>query len=112
RGKDPVSLRKMNPGYRSGRVVAGVPRLVLAPPGSGAPLALAGTAPPAGTMMAMSLDEPAPARPSATMHKVRSGESLWSIAHFYHLPIEQLRRANRLGSKSHVRPGQMLRLLP
>jgi hypothetical protein len=43
---------------------------------------------------------------------VRSGESLWSIAHRYHLPIEQLRRANGLDAKAIVHPGQVLGWCP
>jgi membrane-bound lytic murein transglycosylase D len=34
RGKDPEQLKRLNPGFRNGRVIAGVPRLVLAPPGA------------------------------------------------------------------------------
>jgi membrane-bound lytic murein transglycosylase D len=33
-GKDAALLRRLNPGFRDGRVVAGVPRLVLSPPGA------------------------------------------------------------------------------
>jgi membrane-bound lytic murein transglycosylase D len=33
RGRDAEALKRLNPGYRNGRIVAGVPRLVLAPPG-------------------------------------------------------------------------------
>jgi membrane-bound lytic murein transglycosylase D len=44
-GKDAVLLRKLNPGFRDGRVVAGVPRLVLSPGASQAPIVA--TVPPA-----------------------------------------------------------------
>src|SRR5205085_264987 len=37
-GKDAAQLRRLNPGFRNGRIVAGVPRLVLSPPGASAPL--------------------------------------------------------------------------
>jgi membrane-bound lytic murein transglycosylase D len=115
-GKDAGALRRMNPGYRNGRVVAGVPRLVLAPPGIVPQAELASgsssSEPEAGaTMLAMSRVEASPdAIPSR--HKVRPGESLWTIARLYNLPVDQLRRANRLGAKSMVHPGQVLRLLP
>jgi hypothetical protein len=56
RGKDTAELRRLNPGFRGGRVVAGVPRVVLAPPGASAPaaatLAIA-TAPPAKDLLAL-----------------------------------------------------------
>jgi membrane-bound lytic murein transglycosylase D len=118
-GKDADALRRLNPGFRNGRVVPGVPRLVLAPPGVSAPTALAAkdeSSPEVGageTMIAMSLVEPDSKKDSLpSRHKVRPGESLWTIARFYHLPIEQLRRANGLSKKALVHPGQMLRLAP
>ena len=43
-GKDAGQLRRLNPGFRNGRVVAGVPRLVLAPPGVSLPVAAAAVA--------------------------------------------------------------------
>jgi membrane-bound lytic murein transglycosylase D len=180
RGKDAELLRRLNPGFRGGRVVAGVPRLVLSPPGAVAPPpVLAASKPPAqeapdapafegeaeaAEMLAAMVAEDLVAQPEAvdeaqvepvsvqealapiappafveavalvespragdaaavspvaeasdaapTEHEVRSGESLWSIAHRYHLPIEQLRRANGLDSKGTVHPGQVLRLVP
>ena len=41
-------------------------------------------------------------------HVVRSGESLWQIAGRYGTTVEQLRRDNRLGRSSVLRPGQTL----
>jgi membrane-bound lytic murein transglycosylase D len=41
RGKDAAQLRRLNPGFRDGRVVAGVPRLVLSPPGASLPIGTA-----------------------------------------------------------------------
>lgn len=38
-GKDAALLRKLNPGFREGKVVAGVPRLLLSPPIAGVDLA-------------------------------------------------------------------------
>lgn len=111
-GKDATLLRRMNPGFRNGRIVAGVPRLVLAPPGT-SPQPAAGSAAPASVSEAgisvASADSVAP-KPKPKLHTVRAGESLWTIARLYRLTIEQLRSANGLGSKSLVRPGQRLRL--
>jgi membrane-bound lytic murein transglycosylase D len=46
-GKDPAALRKLNPGFRDGRVVAGVPRLVLSTAPASPPRALVASLPPA-----------------------------------------------------------------
>lgn len=45
-------------------------------------------------------------------HTVRSGETLYSIAHSYHLDYRQLAQWNRLGDGSVIRDGQRLRLTP
>ena len=44
----------------------------------------------------------------ARSHTVRSGESLWTVARRNDLTVAQLRRANRLGSTSRIKPGQKL----
>jgi hypothetical protein len=180
-GKDAQQLRQLNPGFRGGRVVAGVPRLVLSPPGaSTAPAApppaieaptvmlamdaedevevaqlldaalenvaldadgdsplepatmLAGIAEGAAHPPVQALSAPEPALPRGTdaapgaisvadtnfadpptpVHEVREGESLWSIAQHYHLPVEQIRRANKLDAKATVHKGQVLQLVP
>ena len=62
-------------------------------------------------------DEPVEDEPMATAavadkprrHKVRSGESLWSIAKHYALSVKQLKRWNHLHGST-VHPGQMLRV--
>ena len=107
-GKNAGELRRLNPGYKGGRIVAGVPRLVLmpfdvqqAPVGSSL----------AATMETRTANTGVPAEQAVT-HEVRAGESLWSIAKLYRLSIDQLRRNNSMGRSSMVRPGQMLRLVP
>ena len=101
-GTDAGELRRLNPGYKGGKIVAGVPRLVLTPSG------LRSSPNPSLTQNAAA---PASAGAPST-HQVRAGESLWSIAHRYNLSIEQLRRVNRLGGGTVVRPGQTLKLPP
>lgn len=109
-GKDAALLKRMNPGFRHGRVVAGVPRLVLSPPGTFLqPSGPMTHSPAAGEEVATSGDG-GESDSAPTTHKVRTGESLWTIARIYRVSIEHLRRANGLGSKSIVRPGQLLRL--
>jgi len=181
-GKDAQQLRQLNPGFRGGRVVAGVPRLVLSPPGMSTPptapidaseapsemlaldaedeaevamvldAALENAAAEADAEAALSASslagaiaeqspEPVPqavaaaqsalpvvseaqptamtvaetapaAEPPAPVHQVREGESLWSIAQHYHMPVEQIRRVNKLDAKATVHPGQVLQLVP
>ncbi len=111
-GVSAAELRRLNPGYKAGRIAAGVPRLVLTPtigrqaePVDGHPsldegIALAdagGDAPPSST---------------AGFHEVRAGDSLWRIARLHGLSVEQLRRYNRLAVGQVVRPGQRLKLAP
>ncbi len=106
RGADAAQLRRLNPGYKSGRIVAGVPRLILTPfgiPQADPSPTLAGNI----TPTAQALEALA-----AQTHKVHAGESLWSIAKLYSLSIAQLRRLNRLGRDAMVRPGQTLKLSP
>jgi len=123
RGQDAIELRRLNPGYKGGRIVAGVPRLVLTPfapsgsPATAMPPAPAAARPetaippaPAAATVAEST-EAAP-RQSALTHQVRAGDSLWSIANRYSLSIDQLRSINQLDGDSVVQPGQMLRLVP
>jgi membrane-bound lytic murein transglycosylase D len=112
RGLDTGDMRKLNPGYKSGRIVAGVPRLLLTPSYARlAPetLALADqeTDP---AMPAISDPPPAPAAPN--LHEVRAGDTLWSIAKRYGLSMDTLRQINGLGKTGMVRPGQKIRLSP
>ena len=41
-------------------------------------------------------------------HKVRSGDSLWSIAKKYSISVAKLRKLNGLSKKSMIRPGRRL----
>ncbi|HEX5725288.1 MAG TPA: transglycosylase SLT domain-containing protein [Longimicrobiaceae bacterium] len=43
-------------------------------------------------------------------HTVRRGESLWTIARRHDTSVAALKRANGMGSRSTIRPGQRLRL--
>ena len=103
-GTDAAQLRKLNPGYRQGRVVAGAPRDVLAPAtalvqllssqaGSDAPL-------------------PPEASDGAQSYTVRPGDTLSGIAARQGVPLARLFAINGLNGKSVLRPGQVLRLAP
>ncbi|MCX7042918.1 MAG: transglycosylase SLT domain-containing protein [Gammaproteobacteria bacterium] len=122
--QDPKQIRRLNPGFKNGRVVAGVPRLVLTP-------TIAWQAPvqdeatnfdsetrhpgqpgsdPEGAMSPADPGTAAAGKP--TEHEVRSGDSLWSIARRYGVTIDALRRFNKLGVRTAVHPGQKLKLAP
>lgn len=119
-GKNPELLRRLNPAFKGGRVVAGVPRLVLTPLGSQQSRIDVSTV----AMVAapnVVADEVATGSPDivatsgnerASTHTVRAGESLWSIAKRYSLSVDQLRRANGIDKSATVRPGQTLQLVP
>jgi LysM repeat protein len=62
--------------------------------------------------VAVNVAEQSFADPPAPIHQVREGESLWSISQYYHVPVEQIRRANKLDSKATVHAGQVLQLVP
>ncbi|HKY91803.1 MAG TPA: LysM peptidoglycan-binding domain-containing protein [Nevskiaceae bacterium] len=51
-----------------------------------------------------------PSKPAYRTHKVRSGQTLSSIAKRYSVSISELRSANGLGSSSHLSIGQRLRV--
>ena len=44
------------------------------------------------------------------MHRVKSGESLWSISRRYGMTVQQLARMNHISSKSLLKPGQRLQV--
>jgi membrane-bound lytic murein transglycosylase D len=103
-GTDAAGLRKLNPAYRQGRVVAGAPRDVLAPATALASLVAANAA---GTAVA-----PPEASAMPQTYTVRSGDTLSRIAARHGVPLARLFSINGLNGKSVLRPGQVLRLAP
>ena len=107
-----ASLRDWNPAYRGGRIVDGAPRLLLMPADAASRMAN-------GSGADVATGEPAPASETSTggagassTHEVRSGDTLSQIARQYGMTLSLLRRLNRLGNGSTIRPGQVLRLVP
>jgi len=98
---DARELRRLNPAYRGGRVVSGVPREVLVP------------ATPATLLAATSLP-PAPAAGTADprSHRVDSGDTLSGIARQYGVSLRQLYRLNGLSGRSVLQVGQDVRVDP
>lgn len=103
-GTDASSLRKLNPAYRQGRVVAGAPRAVLAPATALATLLAGGDASPPAL--------PSPAPGAAPTYTVRPGDTLSKIAARNGVSLARLFAINGLNGKSILRPGQVLRLAP
>ncbi|HEX5488720.1 MAG TPA: transglycosylase SLT domain-containing protein [Rhodanobacteraceae bacterium] len=131
-----AKLRALNPGYLGTRVPADSPRTLLLPPTAAGALAAALEVDDSETVAQVDTFEsasgpndspPLPAEPtqppgapesasgdaSATHatahHRVRKGESLWSIAHRYHVTVDDLKRWNELGDDD-IRPGEELRV--
>lgn len=128
-----ITLRALNPGYVGPRVPADSPRTLLLPARAAQVLAAALAVdasesvaqvdtpePAAGPDNGVPLPrEPAPPRdpapavagkaPPARQHRVRQGETLWSIARRYHVSVSDLKRWNHLDDDV-VHPGQALRV--
>jgi len=126
-----AKLRALNPGYVDGSVPSDSPRTLLLPTGAIESLVAAltvGASEPvaqvntreqnAGPSNNLPLpNEPMPAPrdnspappPPAQHHRVRKGDTLWSIAHRYHVSVKDLRRWNHLHD-SDVHPGEELRV--
>lgn len=47
-----------------------------------------------------------------TVHKVKSGETLWEIAHQHGLNIDSLIGANNISNMNSIKPGQEFKILP
>ena len=125
-----LKLRTLNPGYIGASVPADSPRTLLLPAGAvdslATALAVAASEPvaqvstkeqSAGPSNSLPLPaEPVPppqddsaAAPAPARHRVRKGDTLWSIAHRYHVSVKDLKRWNHLRD-SDVRAGQELRV--
>lgn len=46
------------------------------------------------------------------LHKVKSGETLWDIAHHHGLNIDSLIGANNISNMNNIKPGQEFKILP
>jgi membrane-bound lytic murein transglycosylase D len=88
-------IRAANPRIRSTRLRSG--QLVVVP-----------TQGPISAEVARQVSAPEPA--DATWHRVRSGETLSSIARRYHVSQRQLQRWNGMGKSTRIRSGQRLRV--
>lgn len=105
-GVDASSLRKLNPGYRQGRVVAGAPRDVLAPATALAALVSSNAGDGGGDAAPAAASEP------PETYTVRAGDTLSRIAARHDVPLARLFALNGLSARSILRIGQRLRLSP
>jgi membrane-bound lytic murein transglycosylase D len=102
-GTDAARLRELNPAYRQGRIVPGVPREVLAPATALNTVTGAGATLPATTSAETS---------GQRSHTVKSGDTLSRIASRYRVPLAQLFSLNGMTGKSVLQPGQTIRIDP
>ena len=124
-----AKLRALNPGYVSGSVPSDSPRTLLLPTGAVESLAAALTVAASEPVAQVNTREqnagpsnnlPLPTEPTpppqdnsptpsapAQYHRVRRGDTLWSIAHRYHVSVKDLKRWNHLHD-SDVHPGEEL----
>ena len=116
-GVDRATLRRLNPAWSAkaaaGRIALPSGHRVWLPEGT-----LAGnrSAPDEGDTVVAEAKPVAPrpaasAKPAHRYHKVRAGDTLWSVAKRYGLEVAELRKMNGLSAKSsRIRPGQRLRV--
>ena len=129
-----AKLRALNPGYRGTRVPSDSARTLLLPADAARSLSAALAVNSAEPIAQVTLpdpdanaddnpplpDEPSPppqdntsaaAEPVVRVrhHRVRTGETLWSIAHDYHVTVAELRRWNDLHDRA-LRAGEELRI--
>jgi membrane-bound lytic murein transglycosylase D len=98
-------LRRLNPAFLGGQVVAAARREILLPGSAAAPLATTDATAPSQAVT------PPAARKAAEYH-VRSGDTLGAIARRHRVRLAELLRWNRLDVRSVIHPGQKLRLEP
>jgi membrane-bound lytic murein transglycosylase D len=125
-------LRGLNPGYRGARVPANSPRTLLLPQDAAQTLAAALAVDASESVAQVDTSEPdsgpgdnvplpdepaaprddsaaASGRMPAQHHRVRRGETLWSIAQHYHVSVDDLKRWNDLHGDT-LRIGERLRI--
>jgi membrane-bound lytic murein transglycosylase D len=125
RSLDPARIARLNPALASGKGRPSGQVTVLAP-SAHAPVdasvsvaSVASAAPAAPAAATPARNAPAPAasrtvasadRPRSRRHTVRDGESAWTIARRYGMPLKALLSLNGLSGSSVLKPGAVLRV--
>ncbi|WP_312706799.1 transglycosylase SLT domain-containing protein [Stenotrophomonas sp.] len=120
RSLDPARIARLNPGLAAGKRPTGNAR-VLAPMSASNASVLDAAAAVAATAAAETpIATPAPQaartvasaadRPRSRRHTVRNGESAWTIARRYGMPVKALLSLNGLSGSSVLKPGAVLRV--
>lgn len=127
-----TSLRALNPGYLGQTIPADSPQRLLLPASAAQALLAALTVQTSESVAQVTTHEPGatpatslplPVEPTpppgdgpdlptpapTARHRVRAGETLWSIAHRYHVSVEDLKRWNHLDGNA-IRLGANLRV--
>ncbi|MSQ66582.1 MAG: LysM peptidoglycan-binding domain-containing protein [Gammaproteobacteria bacterium] len=104
---------RLNAGWRRAHTGPEQPATILIPVAqAAAALALAETLPPSPIPALARAVPPKTAHQAVAeqVHRVRAGESLWTIARHYDLHVEQLARANGLQPKTPLKVGQTMKI--
>jgi membrane-bound lytic murein transglycosylase D len=116
-GLDAAQVRKINPAFAGGRVVARKDNRalhVLAPSVAEVAIALdtpaKGAANASETAIGAVVGEATVASPMHRSHTVARGESLWTIARRYGVATSELIARNKLDKNGKLRPGMVLRI--
>ena len=112
-GVPPATIRELNPHYLRRATPPRSTSVVRLPAGTQERVAEAYAALPAkerAGASAASLRDVDAAETSTRIHRVRSGETLGSIAQRYRVSVSSLRKLNRLGKSNLIRVGQRLKV--
>ncbi|SFR95898.1 membrane-bound lytic murein transglycosylase D [Stenotrophomonas maltophilia] len=121
RSLDPARIARLNPALAAGGRPTGTTR-VLAPVAAGTADGVDSTTALAASVSPVAAPAASPApqvartvaaaadRPRSRRHTVRNGESAWTIARRYGMPVKALLSLNGLSGSSVLKPGAVLRL--
>lgn len=107
-GVDPALLRRLNPAFLHGRIVAGARHEVLLPRSAAQRLRHAL----AKAVRSDPAQQPADSTPRSRHYRVRKGDTLGAIAQRHRVRLRDLLRWNRIDVQALLQPGQVLRLEP
>lgn len=120
RALDPARIARLNPALASGKGRPSGQVTILAPathaPAATSPMVaqveapVADTASPRTDALAASRTVASADRPRARRHTVRNGESAWTIAKRYGMPLKALLSLNNMTGSSVLKPGAVLRV--